>query len=389
MNYKVLYIFTDRLVFYSSSDPGSATLEPDSDPEIQEQESKIERIINFGEIILDCGKIKNKLCHAVEYPGIYSIESFKLVSQTIKKRPDSLCILIPFFENGYQKMHEKIAYICGTEIADLYNIITFKQYLSRQIELYQLKVSLDKYNGFNGLLRKQFNVVVSTKEGNKPALAKVFNKGISFSTIDVYREFIKYFSFYELRKHSFNAQKVSEGLSKKKIPDTWSKGITSALPECCIYLNGELDKITFCLANNKGEMEESVDICKTKLDKVFEEIKIALRGIRFSENFHEIQTNKLKAGKCESQEFLHFKNRAEKTGENSITMDCKLVMNYVDSDEIEKKIEWCKKNYQDELNLELKLMSLNDEKVFEAINTCVYQYPKYAKIFSDKHFDGN
>ena len=41
MNYKVLYIFTDRLVFYSSSDSGSATLEPDSDPDIQVQESKI------------------------------------------------------------------------------------------------------------------------------------------------------------------------------------------------------------------------------------------------------------------------------------------------------------------------------------------------------------
>ena len=203
MNYKIVYIFTDRLVFYTSLDSGSASLEQETQVELKEQESKIERVINFGEIILDCGKFKNKLCHAQEYNGIEQIQSFKLVQKVIKNNPDALCLLIPFFENGYEKIHDKIAYICGTEAKDLYNIVSFKQYLSRQIEFYQLNVSLDRYNGFNGLLRKQVNVIVKTKDGKKSAIAKIFNKGIIFSSMESTNELVKYYSFYELRKFSF------------------------------------------------------------------------------------------------------------------------------------------------------------------------------------------
>ena len=389
MNYKIIYIFTDRLVFFSSSDSGSGSLEQEAELELKEQESKIERVINFGEIILDCGKFKNKLCHAQEYNGIDQIASFKLVQKSIKNNPDALCILIPFFENGYQKIHDKIAYICGTEAKDLYNIISFKQYLSRQIEFYQLNVSLDRYNGFNGLLRKQINVVVKTKEGKKPAIAKIFNKGISFSSIESNNEFISYFSFYELRKYSFGAYKVKDGLERKKVPETWSQGLNpSPLADCCIYLNGEVSKIVFCIANTQGEFETAGDICKNKVDRLYQEIRIALRGIYFSESFHEIQSNKNKSSKCDSKEFGVFKFRAEKTTEYSVETDCKLIMNYVNSDDYKKKFDWCQKNFNDELKLEMKLMSLKDDKVYESINNCVYLFPKYSNLFNDKHFLG-
>ena len=57
-NYKVIYIFTDRIAFYSSSASGDATLEPeDTVTKIPKIEAKIERVINFGEIILDLWKI--------------------------------------------------------------------------------------------------------------------------------------------------------------------------------------------------------------------------------------------------------------------------------------------------------------------------------------------
>jgi hypothetical protein len=389
MNYKVVYIFTDRLVFYTSVDSGSGSLEQEATVELKEQESRIERVINFGEIILDCGKFKNKLCHAQEYNRIDQIDSFKMVQKTIKNNPDALCLLIPFFENGYEKIHDKIAYICGTEAKDLYNIISFKQYLSRQVEFYQLNVSLDRYNGFNGLLRKQLNVVVKTKEGKKPAIAKIFNKGISFVSTESTAELIIYYSFYELRKYSYGAYKVKEGLNTKKVPDTWSQGLAPApLPDCCIYLNGEQTKTVFCLGDNNGGIETAIDICQNRIDRVYQEIRIALRGIYFSEGFHEIQNNKSKSSNCNSKEFGVFRYRAEKTTEYAVETDCKLVMNYVNSDDYKKKFDWCKKNFADELKLELKLMSLKDETVYEAINNCVYLSKKYSTIFSDKNFNG-
>lgn len=390
MNYKVVYIFTDRLVFYTSIDSGSASLEQESVVELKEQESKIERVINFGEIILDCGKYKNKLCHAQEYARIDQIDSFKLVQKLIKNNPDALCLLIPFFENGYEKIHDKIAYICGTEAKDLYNIISFKQYLSRQIEFYQLNVSLDRYNGFNGLLRKQLNVVLKTKDGKKPAIAKIFNKGISFISTEPTGELIEYYSFYGLRKHSYGFYKVKEGLADKKVPDSWSQGFGAApLPDCCIYLHGQKSKTVFCLGNKDGGIETAVDICKNRIERVYQEIRIAMRGIYFAESFHEIQNNKSKSGNCNSKEFSVFKFRAEKTTEYAVETDCKLVMNYVNSDDYKKKFDWCKKNFADELKLELKLMSLKDERVYEAINNCVYLSKKNAATFSDPHFTGN
>jgi len=389
MNYKVLYLFTDRLVFYTSVDSGSGSLEQETEVELKEQESRIERVINFGEIILDCGKFKNKLCHAQEYKRIDQIDSFKMVQKTIKNNPDALCLLIPFFENGYEKIHDKIAYICGTEAKDLYNIISFKQYLSRQVEFYQLNVSLDRYNGFNGLLRKQLNVVVKTKEGKKPAIAKIFNKGISFISTEPTAELITYYSFYELRKYSYGAYKVKEGLNTKKVPDTWSQGLAPPpLPDCCIYLNGEQTKTVFCLRGNNGGIETAIDICQNRIDRVYQEIRIALRGIYFSEGFHEIKNNKSKSSNCNSNEFGVFKYRAEKTTEYAVETDCKLVMNYVNTDDYKKKFDWCKKNFADELKLELKLMSLKDETVYEAVNNCVYLSKKYSKIFSDKNFNG-
>jgi len=388
MNYKVLYIFLDRLVFYTSNDTGSASLEQETPVELKEQESKIERVINYGDITLDCGKYKNKLCHAQEYNKIDSIESFKLVQKNIPNNPDALCLMIPFFESGYDKMEDKIAYVCGTESKDLYNIIEFKQYLSRRIEFYQLNVALDRYNGFNGLLRKQLNVVLKTVDGKRAVIAKIFNKGINFISTEPTAELIKNFSFYELRKLGFEAIKVKEGLGKQ-VPKSWSQGISPPpLPDCCIFLKGEQSETIFCLAKEKDEIETAVDICQSGVDSVFQEIRIALRGIRFAESFHEIKNNKNKSSNCKSNEYVFFKRRAEKTTEYAVETDCKMVMSYINTDDYNKKFDWCKKNFADELKLELKLMSLKDEKVYEAINNCVYLYKENANIFSDTRFGG-
>jgi hypothetical protein len=384
-NFKVIYIFKDRLVFYSSSDTGNASLEAEDNSSIDMIESKILRVINFGDIILDCGKFKNQLCHAQEYKGIDQIESFKLVKQTARTVPESLCILIPFFENGYKLMHDKIAFICGTQVKDLYDIISFKHSVSRNIEFYQLNNSLDRYSSSNGLLHKQLNMIINAGGKPKTVLAKFFNKGISF--IDTELKLLHfYFSFNDLRKSGFGPFRVKEGLKKDKVPKDWGKGLSSPVPDCCIYFHGEFNKLAACLAEDNGSPITSEDICIVKIDKLFGVVRSSYRGVIFSEAFHQISTNKLKAKDCKSKEFGVFKYRLLKSADYAIENDCKLVMNYMNEEDIQKKTNWCKKNFNDEINLEKRLMTLGNEEINEAIQRCVLDVN--PELFNEKKFNG-
>jgi hypothetical protein len=386
MNYKVIYIFTDKLVFYGSSDTGNPSLESEVEiKNIEQQESKIERVINFGDIILDCGKYKNKLCHAMEYSGIDQISTFKTIKETIKIVPESLCILIPFFENAYKKMHDKIAYICGTQLKDLYDIINLKNSLSRNIEFYQLNNSLDRFNGFNGLLHKELNMIINPEGKTTRTYAKIYNRGIAFINMDT-KLFQLFYSYNDLRKIGFGAYKVKDGLLKNKVPKEWGKGLISPIADCCIYLNGEFNKLTACLADDKGDSITAEDICSIKIEKIYSEIRSSLRGVIFSEAFHQINSNELKAKNCESKEFNVFKYRLLKTAEYSIENDCKKIMNYINMEDNENKKQWCKKNYEDELSLEKKLMSLSKEKVYNSIDNCVFN--ANPGLFDHKKFDG-
>lgn len=387
MNYKVIYIFTDRLVFYSSTDAGNAALEAETVQPLPEQESKIERVINYGDVLLDCGKYKNKLCHAQEYAGIDQIESYKLVKKTVTQSSEALCILIPFFENGYKKMHDKIAYICGMQVKELYAIIAFKHFMSRNIEYYQLHNSLDRYNGFNGLLHKQLNMVINKNQRSASVIAKFYNQGITFANQET-KLFHSYYSYHDLRKNGFGAYKVKDGLASNKVPDNWAQGFSpKPVVDCCIYLKGELHKMTICLGDDSGSLETAQDVCRVKTEKLYSEIRISLRGTAFSEAFYEIQSNKIKAADCKSKEFAVFKYRLINTSHYAIENDCKMVMNYVNTDDNSKKSQWCKKNFEDELSLEKRLMGLNKDPVYQAIDRCVYN--NNSNLFDNNKFQGD
>jgi hypothetical protein len=389
LNYKVIYIFTDRIVFYTSTDASSPSLEPeDSTDQISKIEAKVERVINYGEIILDCGGFNNKLCHAQEYPGIDKVESFKIIQKGIPNNADVYCIVIPFFENGYKKFHEKMAYVCATASKDLYNVITFKNYLSRKIESYQLKMSNDRYNGFNGLLKRKGKFLITNDNKMQNVVAKIYNRGMSLTANDATRKFIKDYSFYQQREHNNIATIVSSGLAKNKVPPNWASGFSSApLPECCIFFKGESQDLTLCLASNDGEsLETASDICKVKMKSYFTDIWNSLRGIKFAEAYHELKHNQNKISNCKSDEYKYMKWRADKIMDYAINVDCGFVVNYVNGDDYSQKLNFCHKNYGDELKLELKLMSLDNEEIYDGINNCVYKDTQFSKVFGEKHF---
>ena len=78
-------------------------------------------------------------------------------------------------------------------IKEMYDIIAFKNFMSRNIEYYQLNNSLDRYNGFNGLLHKQLNLFIN--KGGKAAtvVAKLYNQGIIFSLKETGKTFLHHF----------------------------------------------------------------------------------------------------------------------------------------------------------------------------------------------------
>lgn len=389
MNYKNIYVFTDRVVFYTSADAGSAVLDPeDSNSPLDKIEAKVERVIQYGDILLDCGKFHNKLCHGQEYPGIDKLESFKVVKKKITTNADVLCLVLPFFENGYKKMHEKMAYICGSSDKDLYNIITFKNYLSRKIELYQLKVSNDRFNGFNGLIKKKGFFVTKVDGKLLNVKAKIFNRGIQLSLNDSTEKYVKYYSLYQQRLHTGGAYLVSQGLAKKKVPEEWSAGINPVpSPECCMYFKGETENLVLCLASSDGQsIETAGDICQAKMKPYYGEVLNSMRGIKFAEAYSELSHNPTKLADCKSPEYRTMKWRAEKTIDYAINVDCKFVMSYCTNDDYNQKFNFCYKNYGDELKLELKLMSLDNDDVYDSINDCVYKSDQFKKVFSESNF---
>jgi hypothetical protein len=377
-------------VFYTSTDAGNPALEPEEfEEQIPKIEAKIERVINFGEIILDCGKYHNKLCHAQEYPGIDKIPSYNEVRKKIVNNADVFCLIMPFFENGYMQSHEKMAYICAVAAQDLYNVITFKNYISRKIELYQLKTSNDRYNGFNGLLRRKTKFVATFDGMTVPVLASITNVGMQFNSADGTNKHLKFYSFYQQRLAKAGAHIVVDGLKKHKVPPAWSNGINPPpSPECCVFFKGETEDVTVCIAGPDGkQVEGAVDICKNKMKLLYGDFWNTLRGIKFAEAFHELTHNKVKEAKCKSEEYNIMKYRAEKTIDYAINVDCRYVMNYISTDEYQQKHRFCYKNYGDELKLELKLMSLDNESVYNAINNCVYSSDAFKKVFQESHFE--
>jgi hypothetical protein len=74
-----------------------------------------------------------------------------------------------------------------------------------------------------------------------------------------------------------------------------------------------------------------------------------------------------------------------KTTEYAVENDCKMVMNYINTDDNAKKLQWCKKNFEDELSLEKRLMGLNTDSVYQAIDNCVFN--NNVNLFDNSKFE--
>ena len=61
-------------------------------------------------------------------------------------------------------------------------------------------------------------------------------------------------------------------------------------------------------------------------------------------------------------------------------------MNYINSEANDRKVQWCRKNFNDEISLEKRLMSMNNDSVYQSIENCVFN--KNSDLFDNAKFDG-
>ena len=237
-SYKILYIYNDRIVFYTSSKILSPSLEREVRISKIIDEENIERVIYYSDIILDCGPNNNKLCFAQNYPQILKLKTFKTVRKSIPKTPDVKCITLPFFESSYKLNHEKIAFICIKDIRELFTFIKFKNDLSRFIENYQMKLGGDRYNSYNGLLRKEKPYIYYDKNNQPvPVIARLFGKKIILVKNDDSASFVKEFSLFQLRKG--NVQSVDKAIRNKIMESNWNSDFeVKPYDNCCIVYPG-------------------------------------------------------------------------------------------------------------------------------------------------------
>jgi hypothetical protein len=251
-------------------------------------------------------------------------------------------------------------------------------------------MSKDRFNGFNGLLKRKAKLITFLQGRLYSVIGEIYNRGISLRMNDNTKKFVKYYSFYQQRLFGNNASIVSEALKKNKLPKDWSAGFNpEPSPDCCIYFKGESENLVTCIASADGQnVETASDICRIKIKSIFSDISNSLRGIKFAESYHELLHNKVKLADCKSPEYKNMQYRAHRTIPYAINVDCKFVMNYINGDDFNKKFQFCYKNYGDELELEHKLMSLDNDSIYESINKCVFESAEFKKNFQESTFIG-
>jgi hypothetical protein len=237
INYKIIYVYNDRLVFYSSRRATDISLEFENDKTKLVDEMNIERIINFSNIILDCGKYHNRICFAQNYPNIEGVPFFKKLKEFITTSPEIKCIVVPFFENSYKFSHEKLAFICIHETRQLKQLIDFKNIISRAIENNQMKLADDRFNSFNGLKKDQEKFILFKNNKAMQVIGKLFGNKISIVTNDKSTDHVMDYSLYQVRINGVHFG--NEALRKKLIKPDWNKNFEwKTHPECCLVFPG-------------------------------------------------------------------------------------------------------------------------------------------------------
>ncbi len=234
-NYKNVYSFNDKLVFFKASLPQENISEQEI-PGLNTQmnEAHIQRFVPFRHIRLECGKFQTRLCHAKDLPSITKSDAFKKIKLKIADADDK-CLAFTFLEESFNKVTNKIAIICITDPRQVKELLIFKNFVSRSISKYHLLEAHNRFDASAGLELGNGHFITYFKEKTIPVYASLRSKSILLLTDDVKRSYVKEIKFLGLR--NTGAWSVRKANELKKLKQGWADklGIPPSV-DCCIVM---------------------------------------------------------------------------------------------------------------------------------------------------------
>jgi len=175
---------------------------------------------------------------------------------------------------------------------------------------------------------------------------------------------------------------VKLGLITKK----WNKNFEwPATGDCCLVVPGIEKSLILCAASNDGrKLETASDICKVKLSQFKKSVGLQISGIRLSESTYDLMTDSRKFANCKSKAFKVYKARVKDALTIGAVEDCRIVLNYgqVNNDE---KMRYCTKHYEDEMKMEINLLSNDNSLLYNKLSDCLYQDNNFKEMLHTKY----
>ena len=285
---KIVFFFSNRLVITASVDSINSEnpSEYDQNKTTQKEIGKtVEKIIFYGNILLDCGVHSNLLCtinqsnsnnpnseSEKQVEGNNSLGDFCFVLKTfdsqkttdIKFKEVIFCPLGIPGKNFFLKRLQISQFILRSQT--LYGKQITPYYAGNLLDRFSVKAGysgtpLNSYDGYFTL--DEIHLVDKNKDMNK----------------------YKRFSLSEMTKGSVYYLKCPNSLTSlaKEVSNQFAKEVVS--PSCCLFFKTSEKDFAVCLSNEAGSIESDEALCKVKLEKIFNVYK----GISFQQHVRTLR----------------------------------------------------------------------------------------------------
>jgi len=241
IDYKNIYVFRDKIVFYKASLPQENVSEPDvQDLNSMMNESYIERLITFRHVLLECGRFRTRICEASQQPLINQSKEFQIIKSRIANANDK-CVTFSFIDSAFRETEEKIAILCITDPRQVKDLISFKNVFSSVVSEYHLKEANTRYDASEGIEIAKGKYISYINNRPMPVIVSMRSKGILLVTDDKLvkddkkKDFFKTIDYISLRKSG--AYTLRRATEIKKLRDGWSDSLSTTPPlDCCIVM---------------------------------------------------------------------------------------------------------------------------------------------------------
>jgi len=152
-----------------------------------------------------------------------------------------------------------------------------------------------------------------------------------------------------------------------------------------LVVPGERENLVLCAASNDGKkLETSNDVCRVKLGQFKKMVSIQIVNIKLAEGTYGIMSDRKKFKSCKSKGYKLYKARVRDALASNAVYDCRTVINYAEIGN-EEKLRYCVKHYEDEMKLEINLLSNDNTNLYNKLSECLSQDKSFAEVLNTKY----